>query len=164
MSIAGFIALVAPLLAPNKLILSEQNGTRPPKPYATITVRSTRPARPQEGPVDASGIVQIDQQQLNAVEVQFYGDNAVDLANLLSAKLRYPSTQLLADQLNIGIARVNTVLRVPELLNTSQFEERAILEFTAYDTFTGNDNVGLIETVEIEGFDETGVITKPAEE
>src|SRR5690349_21639534 len=162
MSVAAFIALVAPLLAPNKLILSNQNGTRPPKPYATISVRSIRPARPQDTALDDAGITQIDQHQLNTIEIEIFGDNAVILANALAAKLRYTSTQYEADRLNVGIVRIDQVLRVPELLNTSQFEERAILEFTAYDVLLGNDDVGLIEHAVIEATDRTITVDKPA--
>jgi hypothetical protein len=158
MSVAAFISLVSSLVAPNKLILSDQNGTRPAKPYATISVRTVTPARPQQSIPDATGAIDISQQQLNNIEIQFFGDNSVELANNLSLKLRFPSTSVLADTLNVGIGRVNQVLRVPELLNASQFEERAILEFTAYDVLSGIDQTDLIEKVEIECFDHVHLV------
>lgn len=163
MSIESFLSMISPLIAPQKLILSEQNGTRPAKPFATMTVRTVLPSRAEEHEVDESGDVLMSQQQLNAIEVQFYGDHAFEYASQLGLKLRYPTTQWLAESLNIGVARVNRALRVPELLNTSQFEERAILEFTAYDVLSGTDNVGLIESAEIDCFGHSHIVSKPPE-
>ena len=161
MSISAFISLLAPLLAPHNLIMSEQNGTRPAKPFATVSVRSIRPARATESVPDGVGEIDIWEHRANTVEIQVFGDNASDIASLLALKLRYPSTADRAESLNIGISNITSVLRVPELLNTSQFEERAILEFTAYDLLLGSDNVGLIENVELDCFEHTHIISSP---
>jgi hypothetical protein len=161
MTVAAFISLLTPLLSPHNLIMSDQNGTRPPKPYATVSLRTIRPARYEESEPDDTGDVDVWQHQLNTVEVQIFGDNASDLANMLALKLNYPSTHDKAELLNVGIVNVGSVLRVPELLNTSQYEERAIIEFTAYDVLLGTDNVGIIESAEIECFDHTHIVSKP---
>lgn len=163
MPVSAFISLLTPLLAPNKLILSDQNGTRPAKPYATISVRTIQPDNVQESIPDDDGEVDVWQHQLNTVEVQFFGDNASELANLLSLKLNFPSTSDKAELLNVGIANVSRVIRVPELLNTSQYEERAILEFTAYDVLLATDNVGVIENVEFECYDHTHIVSRPSD-
>lgn len=164
MGITEIIALVSTLIGPipaNRLIVSDQNGTRPEKPYATITIRSVVPARPIESEVDEDGLIEFHQIQLNTVEVQFFGIDALNYAEMLGIRLHFETTGWLAEDLNIGISRVGRATRVPELLNASQYEERAILEFTAYDTLTATDNVGLIEHAEIECYDHVHTIDRP---
>lgn len=161
MSVANIMALVAPLVAPGGLILAQQNGNRPPKPYATLDIRTTLPARPYQREPNTAGITELVQQLYRNCELQFFGVNALATAELTGLRLRFPSVSSRAEVLGIGVARVANALRVPELLNQSQYEERAVLEFSVYDAIVASDDVGLIEGVEIECFDHTHLVSKP---
>ena len=147
MSVAALQALLAPIFAPGPVILADQNGSRPAKPYATLAVTGadTSGGSTIELPVNAAGIVAISEHQRLNVEVQCFGVGSFALAQAAGLRLRFPSHVLRAEQLNIGVSLVRRALRVPELLNQSQYEERGILEFTAYMVLAGTDDVGLIE-------------------
>lgn len=162
MSLANIMALVAPLVAPGSLILAQQNGNRPPKPYATLDIRTTLPARPYQREPDTAGVTELVQQLYRTCELQFYGVDALARAEIAGLSLRFPTVTARAESLGLGVSRVANALRVPELLNQSQYEERAVLEFSVYDAIVASDDVGLIEGVEFECFDHTHTVTKDA--
>jgi hypothetical protein len=161
MSIAAIQSLLAPLVAPGPLILADQNGPRPAKPFAALAVRSTpgQPMTYQYDP-DETGSAEIVQHREVVVELQTFGANAFEFAQMVGLKLLFPSHVMRAEALGLGVSRINNVLRVPELLNQSQYEERGVLEFTIYDSLAGNDDVGLIENVNLECFEHTHLISK----
>lgn len=161
MSVAALQALIAPLVAPGLLILADQNGPRPDKRYATLSVRSTAPITVVKRPVDANGVIEVVQPQQMVVEVQWFGQGSFQSAQEAGVKLRFPSVVDRAEVLGVSIIDIRSVTRVPELLNQSQYEERAILEFLAYDTIALGDDVGLIEHVELDCFSHTHVIDTP---
>lgn len=163
MSVANLITLLAPLVSPGLLILAEQNGPRPPKPYATLSVRNVRPAPPVKREVNDAGVIELVQVKYLTCELQTFGAGAMETAELAGLRMRFPTTAMRAEALGLGISRINNALDVPELLNQSQFEERAILEFTVYDALAAGDDVGVIESVEFECFDHVHTVSTPPE-
>lgn len=154
-------ALLTPIVAPSSLILAEQNGPRPPKPYATLSVRSTALDPPIELPVDENGIAQMVAYMRVIAELQYYGLGAFQSAQIAGLKLRFRSSVALAETLGVSVNNIRTVLRVPELLNETQYEERGLMEFAASAFVTATDDVGLIEHAEIVCFDHTHLISDP---
>lgn len=158
MSFANLQTLIAPLVLPGQLIMARQNGPRPPKPFTTIDVRTINPLGTTQRQVDESGnITIIGLIELN-VEIQRYGLNSFDAMNELSLKLIYPSNLERADALGLGVSRITQVNRVPEVLNTSQYEESGLLELIVYDSIIGVDYAGIIEGVELNCFEHKHLI------
>jgi hypothetical protein len=54
-------------------------------------------------------------------------------------------------ELDVSIGQRLMLQRIPALLNESQFEDRAIYQFEFFYTENNSDNVGLIETVVVDG-------------
>lgn len=154
-------ALLTPIVAPAMLILADQNGPRPAKPYATLSVRSTALDPPIELPVDENGMAQMVSYVRVIAELQYYGNGAFQSAQTAGLKLRFRSSVSLAETLGVSVNNIRTVLRVPELLNESQYEERGLMEFAASAYLIGTDDVGLIEHAEIYCWDHTHVVSDP---
>lgn len=152
MSKANLYSLLAPLSPTvGGLIWADQNGPRPEKPYATVAVRSFDPFPVVKQTVDVDGIENVSQLVRLAVEWQFIGLNALDMAKAAQLKLRTDTQANRAEVLNLGVSAVNSGTAVPTVLNTTQIEERAIVELIVYDSEFVLDDVGLIENVEISG-------------
>lgn len=157
-TVAALQALLAPLVAPGPLILAEQNGPRPGKPFSAVAVRQSRPFGPMVEQVDESGFVRVTQYLHVVTELQCFGLGGFALSQMAGLRLVMPSHIQRADALGLSVARINQAMRVPELLAENQYEERGILEFIAYASISANDEVGLIEQVEIECFGHTHTI------
>lgn len=151
-------ALLAPLVTPGPLIMADQNGPRPGKPFAALSLRSTRPFGPIVEQVDENGFVRVTQYLHVNTELQCFGLGGYARSQMVGLRLMMPSNVQRADSLGLAISRVNQALRVPELLNENQYEERGILEFVAYASISADDEVGLIEQVEIECFGHTHTV------
>lgn len=136
-----------------ELIFSEQNGPRPAKPYATLSVRSISEQPIIQHQLNGNGIISLAKLQRMIVEVEYFGLGAFSKAQILGLKLQSPSNVIRGDEFGISVSQLRGVSRVPELLNQSQYEERAILEFTAYIMVEGDDDVGLIEHAIIQDTD-----------
>lgn len=154
-------SLLAPIVAPGALIFSEQNGPRPPKPYATISVVEMSPITVVKTKPDVLGQITLHQQQRLSVQVVFFGKHAGERAEAASLKLHFNTHVERAERLGLGILTVQSTTDNPELLNGSQFEERATLEFIVNNSITVDDDVGLIEHVEIECFDHSHIVDSP---
>lgn len=151
MSLASLFALLQPVIGPGSLIMADQNGPRPPKPYCTLRVRQGVSAPAVQLEANSAGIADFIQTVTRTVEVEAFGRDALQRAEMLAARLRTPSTTSRAVILGLGVSRINNAQNVPELMDQSIFEERAILEFTVYDSVVVSDDVGLIESTIIHG-------------
>lgn len=158
---AALQALLAPIVAPGALIFSDQNGPRPPKPYATISVTNTTPISVVKVKPDVLGRMTLHQLQVRTVQVIFFGPDADERAEAASLKLHFPTHVQRAEVLGIGVLSVQSTEMAPELLNNSQFEDRAVLEFTVNEILTIDDDVGLIEYVDFECFDHSHIVSSP---
>jgi hypothetical protein len=93
------------------------------------------------------------------VTLQFYCghdsyENASRAASLLATNGSIDKQWLL----DVSIGHRMMLEHVPALLNESQYEDRAIYQFEFYYTMNVEDDVGLIETVIVEG-NYTGALT-----
>jgi hypothetical protein len=139
-----------PLWLPYPLIWADQNGTRPPKPYASLKVRSFGSAPLVSRPVDGIGVQTHHEHRTLRAEINVFGAEAVERAQRLSMQMRTPLNAGRAEELGIGISAVDQVRDLATLLHGSQYEQRALLEFTVHAIGTLDEQVGLIEHVVID--------------
>jgi hypothetical protein len=143
---AALHSLLAPIVSPWPLVMADANAPRPPKPFATLAVNAAEPiGRQVERPVDEAGIIEVVEYRELSVEVQFFGPGCFETAQTVGLRVRLPSQVERAETLGVAVASIARATGVSALLNESQFEERGILEFTAYATEQVDDDVGLIE-------------------
>ncbi len=135
------------------IIFSDQNGPRPTKPYATLSVRSISEQEIIQHNLNSDGIVSLAKLQRMIVEVEYFGLGAFGNAQTLGLRIQAPSQVDRAETFGLSVSQIRSITRVPALLNQSQYEERAILEFTAYIMVEGDDYVGLIEHAIIQDTD-----------
>lgn len=137
------------------VIWSYQNSPRIDKPYITLNYSNDDLPDHEwydDQHIDANGYRTMASWRKAVVDMQFYcGPESMSLAN-------YTAMMLVSDlalnkqmQLNVSIGNRLFLQRVPELLNNSQFEDRAIYQFDFYYTESLQESVGLIETVIVDG-------------
>jgi hypothetical protein len=146
-----FWTLLAPIVAPAPLIHADQNGPRPPKPYATLDIVNAGAAawlvEHEPGP---AGLATFTEHRLVTVEVQFFGQGAQERASALGLRLRLPRHVDRAEALRIGIGVVGGATSLSALLDETQYEDRSVVEFTAHVAADVEDDVGLIEHADFE--------------
>jgi hypothetical protein len=158
----NLLDLAEAVVQPHQVVWANQNGPRPKKPYFRLNVRSRAGAPPVIGDSDADGHFLVSEMVLLRVELECFGQSAFAKASAAASRLRFPSVSYLAQALGVGVGPVEGVRDMTALLNDSQYEERALLEFSAYVTASDLDNLGLIEHVLLncpEGH--THIITSP---
>lgn len=152
-------AFLAPLLAPVPLVRSHQDAGAHPRPFATYRV--TRAADPRHAVAtwpDAEGIATLRAHRSLSVEVQTYGPGAEAAADRLQLRLKADTAAQAAETLGFSLSLVRPAQHVPALLDSARWEERGVVEFTAYALAEAVDPVGLIERAETEGeYREAGV-------
>jgi hypothetical protein len=141
--------LIFPLWLPLPIIWADQNGARPEKPYATLKIRTFGSAPLENGGLDDQGIQTYTEQRTLRAEINVFGVEAVERAQELSMRLRSPLQSGRAEVLGIGIGRVAEVRDITTRLAQSQYEQRALLEFTVNAVGILAEQVGLIEHVVI---------------
>jgi len=145
------------------LIFANQNISRMPKPYIVMNVMNI------DIPDHLIYLNEIDSFDCRVmagwrkatVELQIYnGIKSLDTASRLAMYLQ--SEQSLEEQqrLNVAIGARLFFAYMPEIINTSQFEGRAIYHFEFFYTEQAPDYVGAIETVIVDG-DYIGSLTVP---
>jgi hypothetical protein len=163
--VKALLDLLIPLATPRSIILADQNGERPQKPYFTLKVRSSAGAPLIESKPNAQGAATYHEHTLLRCEVNCFGRDSADLLRRIGIRLRMPSTSDKAAGLGVSISAVDQVRDITALLQASQREERAMLEFNAYTVASVTDDVSLIEHVVLNCPAEGGhqhVISSPA--
>lgn len=141
----------SPLASPSGMVFADQNAPRPDKPYVTLKVASvTHPRFPVEYMPDEEGIAKISDHSQWEVELMFFGPGAETDATRVASQLKYPSHVQRIHELGLSISTVGVPTFIPRHYG-HQIEEQASLEITGYAIYLGEDDVGLIEEVEVEG-------------
>lgn len=134
------------------------NAPRPGRPYATLQVtNSARVGRPWTGPVDAEGMAQVTFDRDVTISVQIYGSSAshdprqaFGIAEDLRDSLELTSVRAgLADD-GWSFRGVELLTDAPQLLDTT-WEPRAVFDVRFGTSKQLLDDLGLIETVDIQG-------------
>ena len=147
------------------LVFASQNMPRMPKPYIVMNVMNieipdhviyTRE-------INASGFRDTFSWRKATVELQFYnGIQSLDSASKIAMYLQSEQSLQSQEKLNCAIGARLYFAYVPELLNNSQFEGRAVYHFEFFYTEGIAEDVGLIEAVIIDGSYD-GAVAKPGE-
>lgn len=134
------------------VVWQESNGPKPDLPYLTLRRQSVSSiAHEYMSNPDDNGIAVISGNRELIINIQAYGSNAFGrLEDLISLHLVTESQELLATE---GLSLINQ-LGIQNItgLNDTLFEERASVDLLLrFASQRENVDVGLIETVEIEG-------------
>ena len=143
----ALLDLLIPLTLPRPIILADQNGSRLQQPYFTVKVRSSTGAPLVESKPDPQGAAVFHEHNLLRCEIQCLGRDAANLLRVLGVRMRMPSTSRNAQDLGLSISSVDQARDITALLQASQREERAMLEFNAYAVTSVSEVVSLIEHV-----------------
>lgn len=136
------------------LVFASQNMPRLVKPYIVMNVLNVEiPDHVTYGQtINAAGVRSMWSWRKAVVELQFYnGIESLTSASLLAMYLQSELSLLSQDRLNCAIGARLFFSYVPELVNRSQYEGRAIYHFEYFYTEMVGDDVGLIETVVVDG-------------
>jgi len=143
---------IEPLAEGLPVIFSYQNAARIDKAYISLRIDTVRlPSNDIYLIVDENGIARTSSWRTAIVELQTFGAGAGDMARRFAQKFRLETTIQSMQRLDIAIGNRLFLSEVPALLNLTQYEERGIFQFEFMFTEEMDDDVGLIETVEIEG-------------
>lgn len=158
------------IVNPIPVILYQPNAPRPSLPYVTLYLNSIVSIGDDYLPrPDSAGDITLVGDRDFTVQVQAYGDNALTILENLRTSLQKPSV---LDTLRAnGIVFVNSLAinDITALLDT-EWEPRGSMDVLFRIAQTDSDNLGVIETVELEEifsngqsvvYDETITITAP---
>jgi hypothetical protein len=145
-------SIISPLVAPEKWIFSNQNSPREALPYWTIRISSIRPiGKDSYGQgVDENGNQLVFGVREATVQLQRIGEDSymycLDLANNLSRITVIDAFSLE----KIALYDIGNVIDAPYTLDNSRIESRAVVDlFIRFGTEL-LDNVGIIETVDVD--------------
>lgn len=138
-------------LPENKVVEAYNKNPRPAKPFADYHV--LRPETSGSAVVtdlDADGVQTWDMQKVAEVQVNFYGENSLQLANAFVNRYELESSLVRGEELNLGL------LGTPQVVDTSTpiaetYERRYSVRLRVSFNEEVKENVGLIEHVEIQG-------------
>lgn len=136
------------------VIFANQDATQPGKPFWTF-FRQTQATLglTDYGDVDDNGIQDIRQTNQTTVNIQRFSDkrgSSLEAMEQFKFDLKKPSVRDLFTAQKINVYDTGDVQDVTGLLDGNKYEDRASLDiFLAYRS-TDTDDVGLIETVEID--------------
>jgi hypothetical protein len=136
------------------LVFASQNMPRLQKPYIVINVMNIElPDHVIYGKdINANGFRNIYAWRSATIELQIYnGIESLTSASILALAIQSEQSLQQQGKLNCAIGPRLFFAYVPEMLNTSQWEGRAVYHFIFFYTETFAEDVGLIETVIIDG-------------
>lgn len=134
------------------IIWANPNAPEPKAPC--FVLRATLTATPdhsQVSDVDENGVQTVADQALATVTITGVGPNTYAALEDVATSCRKPSAVANALALNIALVDRPRITDITGLLNRIQMEERGQLSTTVRFVNTVSDNVGLIETVNMEG-------------
>jgi hypothetical protein len=150
---SSLYTLLKAAIGSETVVFADQNAPRPALPYWTIKISTQRGIGidgTSQG-VDVSGNITIKGVREATVHVQRIGPGAIEgVADLRDnlAKVTIHEQWQVAD---MAIYDISDVQDIPFPLDNSQLEPRAVLDvFVRFGT-TLLDNVGIIETLDIDG-------------
>ena len=136
------------------IIWSYQNAARLPKQYIMVNYSSVAtPEQDEYGPIDKETETRVLRSHRRATaELQFFcGHESYPLASRASMLLTNNAALEKACQLDVAVGPRTMLHHVPALLNNSQYEDRAILQFDFNYTDTLEEDVTLIDEIRFDG-------------
>ncbi|WP_454691131.1 phage neck terminator protein [Achromobacter aloeverae] len=132
------------------VIFSNENGPRPAPPYITLAVRWASAGSRHLAPPDDDGGQLVYSHRDATVELQAFGAAAYEALDELGERLGHPVFADMAVLLNIAVFDRGRVQSLPAERDGARFEARGVLELSIRYTVGVTENVGLIETVEVQ--------------
>ena len=134
------------------VIWSDQNGPRPALPYATLRLSVIpRIGTPHYSDPDANGLQTVLAVRESIVQVQRFGPESVAAVETFADKLALNTNLDKFSLQKIALFDVSSVTDVAQLLNGLATEPRASVDLSIRWVSDQTDNVGLIETVAVDG-------------
>ena len=136
------------------LVFANQNMPRLPKPYIVMNVMNVEiPDHViYDKEINAAGFRNLYSWRRATIELQIYnGIESLVSASILALAIQSERSLEQQGKLNCAIGPRLFFAYVPEMINTSQWEGRAVYHFVYFYTESFADDVGLIETVIIDG-------------
>lgn len=132
------------------LIQAYQNGREPLKPFAVYALRWEK--------LPTHFIHQTDGQAVHShaetvLELQVFGDDALNLLKRLVLRLKLPSVLERWAQENMAIVEIGQVTSMPFLNEAKQYEARAIVEIRLRYSLSLEDPIPFFNRVEVENLD-----------
>jgi hypothetical protein len=135
------------------VIWSYQNSSRIDKPYIVLDYTSDDvPDHEHYADIDADGNREINSWRKAVIDMQFYcGPDSMKIASALASWFSSEASLNKQMDLNVSIGNRLFLSRMPAMINTSQYEERAIYQFDFYYMETITEWVSWIDTVVVDG-------------
>lgn len=142
--------LIAPMVAPWRLVWAHQDAPRPPLPYCAIHVeRTTEAEHIMLRPPEDDGLARVTVYRLHGVELNCFGRGGVGMARAVALRIKLESALMRAARLGLAVTIIRPAMSVPALLDKSRYEERGMLEFDVSQLGDVLDDVGVIERADI---------------
>jgi len=144
-------ALYDPLIT-ETLIFSDSNAPRPALPYVAMKVMGIRRINGdwKSESVGSNGLQTVKGDREFTLNIQRFGTDSVEALSTLADKLRLTTNIEKFNTAKLPIIDAEDVVDVAALLDKSQIEPRASLDVFMRMKSSLTDNVGYIDTVEIE--------------
>ena len=153
MIMLNYRGLIESVAGGREVIIGNDNGPRPPKPYAAVFFQSARPQPVhRQFYTDDAGLRMVESHRMGRLQIHCYGKNgaAWELGDLIAMGILTEAAIQAAAALNIAWMSQPTLESIPALMDNSEYEDRAILTIeTAYTGFLAED-VSFIQTVEVD--------------
>lgn len=146
------------------IIFANQNAPRPSYPFMTMHILSKEENEHADIPrPNDLGVTTISKTKNFTVSVQSFGPGSLDIMDDLRRTLE--KVTVTQDLRSDGIAFIRVVSGVNDLSDTvdTEFEERAGMDVQFRTTAIVTDTVGVIESVDVTGINETGESTQITE-
>jgi len=139
-------------LTTEEVILADQNKPRPALPYSAIKVIGMRRVKGDwySEDIGANGLQTVKGDREFTLSIQRFGTDSVEALDTLANKLRLTTIIDKFNNAKLPIVSADDVVDVAALLDKSQIEPRASLDVFMRLKSSLTDNVGYIDTVEIE--------------
>jgi len=144
-------ALVDPLVT-ESLIWADGNAPRPALPYVSMKVMGMRRVKGDwySEDIGTNGLQTVKGDREFTLSIQRFGTDSVEALDTLANKLRLTTIIDKFNNAKLPIVSAEDVVDVAALLDKSQIEPRASLDVFMRMKSVLTDNVGYIDTVEIE--------------
>ena len=137
-------------VAEDRFIEAHADIVRPHKSYVDYQIVNDTTTGVDHGRVTAEGQMPIHQVKTLVVQLNFYGEDAKDAADLFLIKLEMESSLIRGEVMDLGLLSFTPPVDTSEVL-AKTWERRQTVRLSLSHTMTVLDDVGLIEHVEVNG-------------
>ena len=134
------------------IVYANQNAPRETKPYCAIKLHGNSGTDHSElFPQDGNDDRDVAENQIATIELNFYGPSAISEAIRVRNRLQFETMLDAFYAGNMALIDRGQVTNLTVLLNNSQYEQRAMFECRVGWRSVETENVGRIESVDMQG-------------